>query len=90
MDVVAHLGIKTAVPKTILLMMSVDGLTRENVASHLQKYRLYLKRMPNGAGFPSSDPATDHLLSRLIFLHPGQDHCMPFVAPPQHGSGRPI
>ncbi|KAG0497390.1 hypothetical protein HPP92_002081 [Vanilla planifolia] len=26
-------------------LMSVDGLTRENVASHLQKYRLYLKRM---------------------------------------------
>ena len=25
--------------------MSVEGLTRENVASHLQKYRLYLKRV---------------------------------------------
>lgn len=24
--------------------MNVDGLTRENVASHLQKYRLHLKR----------------------------------------------
>lgn len=44
-DAVAHLGIKNAVPKTIMQLMSVDGLTRENVASHLQKYRLYLKRM---------------------------------------------
>ena len=26
-------------------MMNVPGLTRENVASHLQKYRLYLKKM---------------------------------------------
>ncbi|CAL1393398.1 unnamed protein product [Linum trigynum] len=44
-DAVAHLGIKNAVPKTIMQLMSVDGLTRENVASHLQKFRLYLKRM---------------------------------------------
>lgn len=34
-----------AVPKKILELMMVDGLTRENVASHLQKYRLYLKRV---------------------------------------------
>ncbi|KAJ4978992.1 hypothetical protein NE237_009772 [Protea cynaroides] len=44
-DVVAHLGIKSAVPKTIIQLMNVEGLTRENVASHLQKYRLYLNRM---------------------------------------------
>ncbi|KNA24980.1 hypothetical protein SOVF_010400 [Spinacia oleracea] len=44
-DVVGHLGIKNAVPKTIMQLMNVEGLTRENVASHLQKYRLYLKRM---------------------------------------------
>jgi len=29
--------------------MKVDGLTRENVASHLQKYRLYLKRVQQNA-----------------------------------------
>ncbi|XP_028073240.1 two-component response regulator ORR23-like isoform X3 [Camellia sinensis] len=34
-----------AVPKRILDMMNVEKLTRENVASHLQKYRLYLKRI---------------------------------------------
>ncbi|KAL9267025.1 Transcription factor BOA-like protein [Drosera capensis] len=44
-DVVGHIGIKNTVPKTIMQMMNVEGLTRENVASHLQKYRLYLKRM---------------------------------------------
>ncbi|KAL1827533.1 hypothetical protein DCAR_0206687 [Daucus carota subsp. sativus] len=44
-EVVAHLGIKNAVPKRIMEMMNVEGLSRENVASHLQKYRLYLKRM---------------------------------------------
>ncbi|KAL8129951.1 hypothetical protein V2J09_019106 [Rumex salicifolius] len=44
-DVVSRLGIKSAVPKTIMQLMNVEGLTRENVASHLQKYRLYQKRM---------------------------------------------
>ncbi|XWS65282.1 hypothetical protein CRYUN_Cryun05aG0080100 [Craigia yunnanensis] len=77
-DAVAHLGIKNAVPKTIMQLMSVDGLTRENVASHLQKYRLYLKRMQglsagggggaNGGAVAvglgaTSDPATDHLFA---------------------------
>ncbi|XP_075508205.1 transcription factor MYBC1-like [Primulina tabacum] len=78
-DAVAHLGIKNAVPKTIMQLMSVDGLTRENVASHLQKYRLYLKRMqgissnggggigggnsPAGLSGSGMDPATDHLFA---------------------------
>lgn len=42
---VNQLGIDKAVPKKILDMMNVENITRENVASHLQKYRLYLKRI---------------------------------------------
>ncbi|KAG2327985.1 hypothetical protein Bca4012_037023 [Brassica carinata] len=60
-DVVAHLGIKNAVPKTIMQMMNVEGLTRENVASHLQKYRLYLNRLTTEGGGPS--PSSDKLFS---------------------------
>ncbi|XP_077242691.1 transcription factor MYBC1-like [Tasmannia lanceolata] len=90
-DAVAHLGIKNAVPKTIMQLMSVDGLTRENVASHLQKYRLYLKRMQGlsgaGTGGPIStaDAATEHLFASAPvphhFLHrpPVGDQFMPFV-----------
>ncbi|KAI5072291.1 hypothetical protein GOP47_0012397 [Adiantum capillus-veneris] len=44
-NAVNQLGLDKAVPKRILELMSVQGLTRENVASHLQKYRLYLKRI---------------------------------------------
>ncbi|KAM7511627.1 hypothetical protein LguiB_010502 [Lonicera macranthoides] len=46
---VNQLGIDKAFPKRILDMMNVEGLTRENVASHLQKYRLYLKRISSVA-----------------------------------------
>ncbi|KAL6523305.1 hypothetical protein OROGR_016908 [Orobanche gracilis] len=97
-DAVAHLGIKNAVPKTIMKLMSVDGLTRENVASHLQKYRLYLKRMQgisSGGGSEAGnstsglDSATDHLFASSPvpphFLYPcrsSSEHFLPFVQVP--------
>ena len=36
-------------PKKILQVMDVPGLTRENVASHLQKYRMFLKRVSDAS-----------------------------------------
>lgn len=80
-DAVAHLGIKNAVPKTIMQLMNVEGLTRENVASHLQKYRLYLKRMQ---GLSSEGPsACDQLFASTPvppshFLH-RDDMVVPLV-----------
>ncbi|KAJ0266377.1 hypothetical protein HA466_0003970 [Hirschfeldia incana] len=90
-DAVAHLGIKNAVPKTIMQLMSVDGLTRENVASHLQKYRLYLKRMQSGGGGGGGNVVgdSDHLFASspvpTHFLHPtarqSSDHFVPSFVP---------
>lgn len=94
-DAVAHLGIKNAVPKTIMQLMSVDGLTRENVASHLQKYRLYLKRMQglsSSTAVPpmsAADAATEHLFSSNPIPHSFlcrdgsvQETYMQFLSPP--------
>lgn len=81
-DAVAHLGIKNAVPKTIMQLMNVEGLTRENVASHLQKYRLYLKRMQ---GLSSEGPSScDHLFASTPvphshYLHTRDDMVLPLV-----------
>ncbi|XP_029119216.1 two-component response regulator ORR21 isoform X2 [Elaeis guineensis] len=58
-NAVNQLGVDRAVPKRILDLMNVPGLTRENVASHLQKFRLYLKRLSSAqhhTGLPISLP----------------------------------
>lgn len=96
-EAVAQLGIKNAVPKTIMQLMNVDGLTRENVASHLQKYRLYLKRMQ---GLSSDGPSvSDHLFASTPLLHSlsGSSHFLsghgedlvPFLMPVPMGSFGP-
>ncbi|KAL5744524.1 hypothetical protein ACOSQ2_027640 [Xanthoceras sorbifolium] len=45
LQAIRHITLEKAVPKKILEFMNVPGLTRENVASHLQKYRIFLKRV---------------------------------------------
>ncbi|KAE9613744.1 hypothetical protein Lal_00015938 [Lupinus albus] len=40
-----QLGIDQAIPSRILELMKVEGLTRHNVASHLQKYRMHKRHI---------------------------------------------
>lgn len=87
-DVVAHLGIKNAVPKTIMQLMNVEGLTRENVASHLQKYRLYLKRMQ---GLSNEGPSSsDHLFASTPVPQSLQHESGAGAAGSGHGNGHMI
>ncbi|KAL4378871.1 hypothetical protein GQ457_02G000520 [Hibiscus cannabinus] len=64
------LGIK-AHPKTILELMNVPGLKKVNVASHLQKYRLSLKRQQEtiqktmDIGSTLEHAASNHVLSEF-------------------------
>ena len=80
MNAVNHLGIKRAVPKTILSLMNVEGMTRENVASHLQKYRLYLKRL---AGLSPNAPLPADIMQRAqpysAFTGSGTGMNVPFM-----------
>ncbi|KAL3829072.1 hypothetical protein ACJIZ3_017874 [Penstemon smallii] len=69
-EVVQHLGLKNAVPKTIMQLMNVEGLTRENVASHLQKYRLYVTRMQ---GLSDEGPSPSDQLFSSAPLPPMQN-----------------
>ncbi|KAK8547660.1 hypothetical protein V6N13_009064 [Hibiscus sabdariffa] len=64
---VNQLGLNQAFPKKILELMNVPGITRENVASHLQKYRLYLRKL---SGVPSNQTNS--------FMSPQQATLQPF------------
>ncbi|CAI0418390.1 unnamed protein product [Linum tenue] len=47
---VEQLGVDQSIPSKILELMKVEGLTRHNVASHLQKYRMHKRHI-----LPKSD-----------------------------------
>ncbi|CAJ1935607.1 unnamed protein product [Sphenostylis stenocarpa] len=57
---VNQIGFDKVGPKKILDLMSVPWLTRENVASHLQKYRLYLSRLQKENEQKSSSSGIKH------------------------------
>ncbi|KAI3452631.1 hypothetical protein Pfo_009295 [Paulownia fortunei] len=57
---VNQIGFEKVGPKKILDLMGVPWLTRENVASHLQKYRLYLSRLQKENELKATFGGTKH------------------------------
>ncbi|XP_020881442.1 uncharacterized protein LOC9300849 isoform X3 [Arabidopsis lyrata subsp. lyrata] len=49
MRALKNLGVAKAVPKTILQYMNVDGISRSQIASHLQKYRKHMRKVKERA-----------------------------------------
>lgn len=97
LDALTHLGMENAFPKRILQQMKVDGLTRENISSHLQKYRLFLKRIRGLLSGEGGDALPENLSAILTaphhFLHQGAgpsfqgeggEHYTLFMAPGNH------
>lgn len=71
-DALHHLGGSQATPKQIRELMKVDGLTNDEVKSHLQKYRLHTRRLSppvSSIGFQPQVPP--HLVVvGGIWVHP--------------------
>ncbi|XP_022853651.1 transcription factor HHO5-like isoform X2 [Olea europaea var. sylvestris] len=53
-DALHQLGGAQATPKQIRELMKVDGLTNDEVKSHLQKYRLHIQKLPSSSAAVSS------------------------------------
>lgn len=79
-NAVNSLGLDKAVPKKIKELMKVQFLQREHIASHLQKYRLFLKQSPKVV-MPHLEPPPSVMKSEQMHLQHNQIHGLP-QAPP--------
>ncbi|MCL7030195.1 hypothetical protein MKW94_019302 [Papaver nudicaule] len=64
-------GSQVATPKQIRELMKVDGLTNDEVKSHLQKYRLHTRRAPNSS---STTTANEQQVLGGLWVSSSQDN----------------
>ncbi|XP_058783191.1 two-component response regulator ORR23-like [Vicia villosa] len=86
---VNQLGFDKAYPKKILELMNIEGLTRENVASHLQKFRLSLKRSDKLFRTDATlDSTSPYLQKGSVGGRRFINSALPSYASPSYGSGQ--
>lgn len=61
-DACNQLGLDSAKPKSILRLMNVEGLTKANIKSHLQKYRCMKQKQQSSAPAAAQAGAAAHLM----------------------------
>ncbi|CAN4087252.1 unnamed protein product [Withania somnifera] len=84
---VEKLGADKAVPSRILELMATDGLTRHNIASHLQKYRAHQKHLLAREVEAASRSQRKQMYDRTTTTKSGVKRVMmnPWLAPPAMG-----
>ncbi|KAI4295618.1 hypothetical protein L6164_035643 [Bauhinia variegata] len=80
-------GSQAATPKQIRELMQVDGLTNDEVKSHLQKYRLHTRRVPSATATPA--PANQSSVVVLGGLLMSQDQYNDSIRTTSSQSGSP-
>ncbi|MED6206574.1 hypothetical protein PIB30_028163 [Stylosanthes scabra] len=80
-------GSQVATPKQIRELMQVDGLTNDEVKSHLQKYRLHTRRVPSGSGNHNHNQSV--VVLGGLWMSQGQDQCNDSSKGSSSGSGSP-
>ncbi|XP_038702692.1 transcription factor HHO5-like isoform X2 [Tripterygium wilfordii] len=63
-DALQQLGGSQATPKQIRDLMQVDGLTNDEVKSHLQKYRLHVRKLPSSVSGPENGSSMEQSLCK--------------------------
>ncbi|KAJ8534563.1 hypothetical protein K7X08_016291 [Anisodus acutangulus] len=82
---VEQLGVDKAVPSRILELMATDGLTRHNIASHLQKYRAHRKHLLAREAEAASWSQRKQMYGSAAVVGGRRDMMNPWPAPPTMG-----
>ncbi|CAN6193977.1 unnamed protein product [Urochloa humidicola] len=84
LEAINQIGLDNVVPKKIHEVMNVEGLSRDSVGSHLQKYRLYLKKLNEGTLKHSNPSVNEQQQAWLIASLPANSRMSASAESSQH------